>query len=116
VRVVLGRWAWLLAGSDGGGERAAATPSLIITAKLNDVDPGAPRWVRRWIDDHRVSHLDELLPWNLRNLGSVRSRRPLWPIINEDPFSSTFKAWLFFVHVARLMTSVNYGYLRRRID
>ena len=100
---MLGRKAWLLAGSDRGGERAAATPSLIITAKLNDVDPGAPSCVRRRIDD-------------LRNLGSVRSRRPLWPVINMDPFSSAFKAWLFFVHVARLMTSVNYGYRRRRID
>ena len=39
--VVLGRRAWLFAGSDRGGERAATVYSLIVTAKLNDVDPRA---------------------------------------------------------------------------
>jgi transposase len=39
--IALGRKAWLLAGSDRGGERAAAMYSLIVTAKLNDVDPRA---------------------------------------------------------------------------
>ncbi len=41
--------------------------SLIVTAKLNDVDPRA--WladVLGRIDDHRASRLDELLPWNCR--------------------------------------------------
>ena len=32
---------WLFAGSDGGGQRAAAMYSLIVTAKMNDVDPQA---------------------------------------------------------------------------
>src|SRR6266446_3728918 len=36
-----GRRAWLFAGSDRGGERAAAMFTLIETAKLNDVDPQA---------------------------------------------------------------------------
>ena len=39
--------------------------SLIITAKLNDVDPRA--WladVLRRIADHSASRLHELLPWN----------------------------------------------------
>ena len=31
----------MFAGSDRGGERAAAMYSLIVTAKLNDVDPQA---------------------------------------------------------------------------
>jgi transposase len=63
--IALGRKAWLFAGSDRGGERAAAVYTLIGTAKLNDVDPQA--WladVLRRIADHPASRLDELLPWN----------------------------------------------------
>ena len=63
--VALGRKAWLFCGSDRGGERAAAMYSLIVTAKLNDVDPRA--WladVLRRIADHPASRLHELLPWN----------------------------------------------------
>src|SRR6185503_5350895 len=39
--IALGRKSWLFAGSDRGGQRAAAIYSLIVTAKLNDVDPQA---------------------------------------------------------------------------
>ena len=39
--IALGRKAWLFAGSDRGGERAAFMYTLIATAKLNDVDPQA---------------------------------------------------------------------------
>lgn len=63
--VALGRKAWMFAGSDRGGERAAAMYSLIVTAKLNDVDPRA--WladVLARIADHSASRLYELLPWN----------------------------------------------------
>ena len=63
--IALGRKAWLFAGSDRGGERAAAMYSLIVTAKLNDVDPRA--WladVLARIADHPASRLHELLPWN----------------------------------------------------
>jgi transposase len=63
--IALGRKSWLFAGSDRGGERAAAMYSLIATAKLNDVDPRA--WladVLARIADHPASHLHELLPWN----------------------------------------------------
>jgi transposase len=62
--VALGRKAWLFAGSDRGGERAAMMYALITTAKLNDVDPRA--WladVLARIADHPASRLDELLPW-----------------------------------------------------
>jgi transposase len=65
--IALGRKAWLFAGSDRGGERAGAMYSLIVTAKLNDVDPRA--WladVLARIADHPVRRLDELLPWNWR--------------------------------------------------
>jgi transposase len=66
--IALGRKAWLFAGSDRGGERAAAMYSLIVTAKLNDVDPRA--WladVLRKIAGHPASRLHELLPWNWQN-------------------------------------------------
>src|SRR3982075_4542722 len=39
--IALGRKSWLFAGSDRGGRRAAAMYSLIVTAKMNDVDPQA---------------------------------------------------------------------------
>ena len=64
-RIALGRRSWLFAGSDRGGERAAAIYTLIATAKLNGVDPQA--WladVLRRIADHPASRLDELLPWH----------------------------------------------------
>jgi transposase len=63
--VALGRKSWLFAGSDRGGDRAAAMYSLIYTAKLNGVDPRA--WladVLARIADHPASRLHELLPWN----------------------------------------------------
>jgi transposase len=65
--IALGRKSWLFAGSDRGGERAAAMYSLVVTAKLNDVDPQA--WladVLGRIAEHPVQKLDELLPWNWR--------------------------------------------------
>jgi transposase len=66
--VAIGRKAWLFAGSDRGGERAAAIYSLIVTAKMNDVDPKP--WladVLARIADHPARRLDELLPWNWRH-------------------------------------------------
>ena len=62
--LALGRRAWLFAGSDRGADRAAVISTLIMTAKLNDVDPQA------WLADvfARIaglpqSRLHELLPW-----------------------------------------------------
>jgi hypothetical protein len=62
--LALGRKSWLFAGSDRGGDRAALMYTLIITAKMNDVDPQA------WLADalariaqHPAQRLDELLPW-----------------------------------------------------
>ena len=63
--IAIGRKNWLFAGSDRGGERAAAMYTLIATAKLNNVDPEA--WladVLRRIADHPARRLNELLPWN----------------------------------------------------
>jgi transposase len=65
--IALGRKSWLFCGSDRGGQRAAAMYSLIVTAKMNGVDPQA------WLADvlariaaHPAHRLDELLPWNWR--------------------------------------------------
>jgi len=64
--VALGRKNYLFAGSDAGGERAAAIYSLIGTAKLNGLDPEAYlRNVLSRIADHPINRIDELLPWNI---------------------------------------------------
>ena len=64
--VALGRKNYLFAGSDRGGERAAAMYSLIGTAKLNGVDPETYlRDVLTRISDHPINRITELLLWNL---------------------------------------------------
>lgn len=64
--VALGRKNWLFAGSDAGGERAAAFFTLIRTAKLNGIEPEAYlREVLTRIGSHPINRLHELLPWNI---------------------------------------------------
>jgi hypothetical protein len=73
--IALGRKSWLFAGSDRGGQRAAAMYSLIVTAKMNDIEPQA--WladVLERIAGHQVHRLDDLLPWNWRPAGAASSR------------------------------------------
>lgn len=63
--IAVGRHNWTFAGSDRGGERAAAVYTLIESCKLNDVDPRA--WladVLSRLPDHPASRIAELLPWN----------------------------------------------------
>ena len=66
--IALGRKSWLFCGSDRGGQRAAMMYSLIVTAKMNHVDP------QTWLSDvlsriaaHPMHRLDALLPWNWRS-------------------------------------------------
>jgi transposase len=71
----LGRKSWLFAGSDRGAERAAFMATLVMTAKLNDVDPQA--WladVLTNIADTPISRLEQLLPWNWTPPKSLRGR------------------------------------------
>ena len=71
--IALGRKAWLFAGSDRGGDRAALMYTLIQTAQLNDVDPQA--WladVLARLNEHPIRDLDQLLPWTWR-----ATRRPV---------------------------------------
>ena len=65
--MALGRKSWLFAGSERGADRAAVMATLIMTAKLNDIDPQA--WladVLARINDHKINDLAALLPWNWR--------------------------------------------------
>lgn len=69
----LGRKSWLFAGSDRGADRAALIVTLIMSAKLNDIDPQA--WladVLARIADTPISRLEQLLPWNW-----ISARSPL---------------------------------------
>jgi transposase len=70
----LGRKSWLFAGSERGADRAAAMTTLIMTAKLNDIDPQA------WLADvlARIagipqSRLHELLPWEWKTQMNLRA-------------------------------------------
>jgi transposase len=64
--VALGRKNFLFAGSDSGGERAAAMYTLIGSAKLNGLDPELYlRTVLAQIADHPIRQIQDLLPWNL---------------------------------------------------
>jgi hypothetical protein len=82
-----GPWAHLVAfaGSDRGGEWAAAMYSLTVTAKLNDVDARA--WladVLARIADHPASRVHELLPWNWWKT-QADSTAAAWPSAPRGP-------------------------------
>jgi transposase len=63
--MALGRKSWLFARSERGGDRAAFMYTLIVTAKMNDIDPKA--WVAdvlARLPNISVSRVHELLPWH----------------------------------------------------
>ena len=74
--VAIGRKNYLFAGSDAGGERAAAMYSLIGSAKLNDLDPEAYlSHVLTRIADHPINRVADLLPWHLTSTLAIDQRR-----------------------------------------
>jgi transposase len=74
--VALGRKNYLFAGSDAGGERAAAIYSLLGSAKLNGIDPEIYlHHALAQIADHPINRIDELLPWNV-SLASTHTVHP----------------------------------------
>jgi hypothetical protein len=64
--IALGRKNFFFAGSDNGGERAAAICSLLDSAHLNglDLEIYLQHALQR-IADHPINRINELLPWNL---------------------------------------------------
>ena len=73
--IALGRKSWLFCGSDRGGERAALMYGLIVTAKMNDIDPQA--WladVLARIADLPQNRLHELLPWNWKAAAAAHKK------------------------------------------
>ncbi len=63
--IALGRKNYLFVGSKGGGKSAAISYTLIETAKMNGINPQA--WLTDVLDriaDHKITRLDELLPWS----------------------------------------------------
>ena len=65
--IAIGRKNWLFAGSDRGGDTAAAMYTIIETLKLNNINPWKYlRHVLATIQDHPHNKIAELLPWNVK--------------------------------------------------
>ena len=64
--IALGRKNYLFAGSDSGGERAAAIYTIVQTAKLNNLNPEAflRDTLAKIADGHPISRITELMPWH----------------------------------------------------
>jgi len=60
-----GRKNYLFAGSDTGGERAAAIYTIVQTAKLNDLNPEPYllNTLTSIAEGHPINRVDELMPW-----------------------------------------------------
>jgi len=86
-----------------GGERAAAMYSLIVTAKLNDIDPQA--WladVLNRIAEHPALRLDELLPSNWQSPNADFNRtalQSLFPRCSPDAYKLTGATSLYILAV-----------------
>jgi len=71
--VAITRKNFLFAGSDAGGETIADAMTIIETAKLAGLDPEASLAdVLARINDHIVTRLHELFPWNWAPLPQSR--------------------------------------------
>lgn len=63
--IALGKKNWMFAGSDNGGERAAAIYTLIGTCKLNGVEPEA--YLAHVLERIHDTNAQSLLPWKLKD-------------------------------------------------
>ncbi len=65
--MALGRRNYLFAGSDSGGERAASIYTLVVTARLNGLNPEAylKDILTRIAEGHPINRIDELMPWRM---------------------------------------------------
>jgi hypothetical protein len=63
--IALGRRNYLFAGSDAGGDRAAAIYTLVRTAKMNGQNPEAylKDVLTKIADGHPINRIGELMPW-----------------------------------------------------
>ena len=65
--IALGRKNYLFAGSNAGGERAAAIYTLIQTAKLNGINPEIylRDTLAKIANGHTINRIGELMPWKM---------------------------------------------------
>jgi len=65
--IALGRKNYLFAGSDIGGDRAAAIYTIVQTAKLNGVNPETYLKVTltKIAEGHPINKIDQLMPWQI---------------------------------------------------
>jgi hypothetical protein len=66
-KIALGRRNYLFAGSDSGGERAASIYTLVMTARLNGLNPEAylKEVLTKIAEGHTINRIDELMPWRM---------------------------------------------------
>ena len=72
--IALGRKNYLFAGSDTGGDRAAAIYTIIQTAKLNGVSPEAylKNTLTKIAEGHPINRIVELMPWRIASLDAAQ--------------------------------------------
>jgi hypothetical protein len=65
--IAVGRKNYLFAGSDSGGERAAAIYTIVQTATLNGLNPEAylNDVLTRIANGHPINRIAELMPWRI---------------------------------------------------
>jgi hypothetical protein len=66
-KIALGRRNFLSAGSDSGGERAASIYTLVMTARLNGLNPEVylKAVLAKIAEGHTINRIDELMPWRM---------------------------------------------------
>jgi hypothetical protein len=74
--IALSRKNYLFAGSDSGGERAAAIYTFVQTAKLNGLSPKAyiHDILAKIAEGHTINRIDELVPWRMIPASATSSR------------------------------------------